>query len=154
MSKVKVSVNDNGQVIHVSENNPEFGWVFVEQEAVQMENGWLRKNVRKARIMGKIEELQNMKFTAGFELPGKIVVIESLIPFNADNPDRNLKIAGQTGVICRVDDEPIYRQTYYTSNLNMCDEIITHNNSNEIKEVLAAQKAMTSLKTNSKEPSL
>ena len=51
-------------------------------------------------------------------LPGKIVVVESLTPFNPENPDRDLKIAGGTGVICRIDDQPIYRQTFYKYFLN------------------------------------
>jgi ribosome biogenesis protein Tsr3 len=71
-------------------------------------------------------------------------VVESLTAFNANNPDRDLKIAGDTGVICRIDDQPIYRQTFYSINDNAFDELITHNNSDEIKEVQAAQKAMSS----------
>jgi hypothetical protein len=41
---------------------------------------------------------------------------------------------------------PIYRQTFYTLNENAHDELITHNNSTEIKEVMAAQKAIGRLR--------
>ncbi len=151
MSKVRVSADQHGNVIHVSENNPEYGWIFVEQEATQMENGWLKRNTRKARIMGKVVDFQEQGFVAGTEIPGKIVVQESFTPFNSANPDLNLKIAGNTGVICRVDDRPIYRQTLYTSNLNAFDELIMHTNTDEIKDVLAAQKEMSALKNYKKE---
>lgn len=145
-NKVLVAADKNGNVIGVSTNNPDYGYFRVEQQATQIDdNGWLRNAKRSALIKGKVEDLMAAGYTEGTELPGKIVVRESLQPFNPNNPDRDLKIAGDTGVICRIDDEPIYRQTFYTSNLNAYDELITHNNSDEIKEVQAAQKAMTSL---------
>jgi hypothetical protein len=74
-----------------------------------------------------------------------IVVIESLTPFNSENPERDLKIAGDTGVICRYDDQPIYRQSFYTSNMNANDQFIVHTNSQEIKEVQAAQRSISAL---------
>jgi hypothetical protein len=145
MSNVKITADKNGNIVAISENNPEYGWIFVEQTTSQFENGWMRNVVRKARINGKTNELVEAKFTAGQELPGKIVVIESLIPFDSENPDRDLKIAGKTGVVCRYDDQPIYRQSVYTSNLNSFDELITHTNTEEIKEVSLAQKMLSEL---------
>ena len=141
MDKVKVVEDENKNVLFISENNPEYGWLFVEQVATQIENGWLRNVRRKARIMGKISELQELGYTSNTELPGKIIVKESFTPFNLENPDRDLKIAGNTGIICRVDDQPIYRQTFYTTNENLQDELIHHNNNLEIKEVTNAQKS-------------
>lgn len=149
--KVTVAADKNGNVIGVSTNNPEYGYLRVEQTATQInEQGWLRNVKRSALIKGKVEDLMNTGYKEGTQLPGKIVVRESLEPFNPVNPDRDLKIAGDTGVICRIDDEPIYRQTFYTSNLNAFDELITHNNSEEIREVQAAQRAMVNL-TSAKE---
>ena len=87
-------------------------------------------------------------------LPGKIVVVESLTPFNPENPDRDLKIAGGTGVICRIDDQPIYRQTFYSTNPNSYDQLLAHNNSTEIKEVMSAQQIMSLLKEDKKEATL
>jgi hypothetical protein len=145
MDKVKVVSDENKNVLFVSENNPDYGWLFVEQVATQIENGWLRNVRRKARIMGKISDLQELGYTADTELPGKIIVKESFTPFNLENPDRDLKIAGTTGVICRLDDQPIYRQTFYTTNENLQDELIHHNNNLEIKEVMNAQKSVNIL---------
>lgn len=146
MSKVKVIADKNGNVIGISENNPEYGYVRVEQEAVQInDQGWLRNVKRSTLIKGKVEDLIAVGYKQGTEIPGKIIVVESLTPFNPENPDKDLKIAGETGVICRVDDQPVYRQTFYTSNLNASDELITHNNSEEIKEVQSAQRSLSSL---------
>jgi hypothetical protein len=145
MEKVKITADKNGNIITISENNPEYGWIFVEQIASQFENGWMKNVVRKARINGKKNELVEAKFTKGQELPGKIIVLESLVPFNNEEPDRDLKVAGKTGVICRYDDQPIYRQSYYTTNLNSYDELINHTNRDEIREVMLAQKMLSEL---------
>lgn len=147
MSKVKVTADANGNVIGVSQNNPEYGYIRVEQQAIQInDQGWLRNSKRSALIKGKMTDLLETGYREGTELPGKIVVVESLTPFNPENPDRDLKIAGSTGIVCRVEDQPIYRQSFYTTNPNAFDELITHDNTEEIREVMQAQNAMTSLK--------
>lgn len=148
MSKVKVTADQNGNVVGVSQNNPEYGYIRVEQQAIQInEQGWLKNVKRSALLKGKVTDLLETGYKAETELPGKIVVVESLTAFNTENPDRDLKIAGSTGIVCRIDDQPIYRQSFYTTNPNAFDELITHTNSEEIKEVMGAQKAMSSLTT-------
>ena len=148
-SKVRVTADTNGNVIGVSQNNPEYGYVRVEQSVTQIsEDGWLKPVKRSALIKGKVEDLAQAGFVEGHELSGKIIVKESLTPFNPENPDKDLKVAGATGVICRIDDQPIYRQTFFTSNQEAYDELITHDNTTEIKEVQLAQKEMTSIKSN------
>jgi hypothetical protein len=143
MTKVTVAADKTGNVIGVSQNNPEYGYIRVEQQAIQInDQGWLRNVKRSALIKGKVEDLLQTGYQEGTEIVGKIVVIESLTPFNDVNPDRDLKIAGDTGVICRVDDQPIYRQTFFTTNVNLQDEFITHSNSSEIRDVQGAQKAI------------
>jgi hypothetical protein len=146
--RVTVTADINGNIIGIFKNNPEYGYVRVEQATpVISDKGWLKVSKRSAFIKGKVEDLKNCNYTEGQELSGKIVVVESLVPFNMDNPDRDLKIAGDTGVICRIDDQPIYRQAFYTSNMSAQDELIYHSNIDEIREVQAAQRAMVSLKT-------
>lgn len=148
-SKVRVTSDTNGNVIGVSQNNPEYGYVRVEQSVTQIsEAGWLKPVKRSALIKGRVEDLAQAGFVEGHELSGKIVVKESLTPFNPENPDKDLKIAGQTGVVCRIDDQPIYRQTFFTSNQEAFDELITHDNTTEIREVQLAQKEISSLKSN------
>jgi hypothetical protein len=156
MSKVKVAADKNGNVIGISQNNPDYGYIRVEQQAIQInDQGWLRNSKRSALIKGKVVDLLETGYREGTEIPGKIVIMESTNPFNTENPDRDLKVAGDTGIVCRVDDQPIYRQSFYTTNPNANDEFISHNNNDEIKEVMTAQRTMTSLSSSSvKEPQL
>lgn len=138
--KVRVTADENGNIITVSQN-PEFGFIRIAQDVCEFTiNGWLRMKTRSALIHGTIKDLQEANFTAGQELPGKIVVKESHQPFDPENPDRNIKIAGDTGIVCRADDQPIYRQTFYTQDPNAYDEFIMHDNKEEIKEVMEANK--------------
>lgn len=146
MGKVKVVADKKGNIIGQSTNNPEYGYLRIEQQTIQIsEQGWLKSVKRSALLKGKMEDLLAAEYEEGTELPGKIIITESLTPFNEENPDRDLKIAGSTGIVCRMDDQPIYRQSFYTNNLLARDEFITHTNSDEIKDVMTAQKEMTSL---------
>lgn len=147
MGKVVVTADKNGNVIGVSENNPEYGYVRVEQTGSFInDQGWLRISRRSALIKGTVKDLVETGFSEGQEMGGKLVVKETLTPFNPENPDRDLKIAGDTGVVCRLDDQPIYRQTFYTMNESMQDQLIAHTNTEEIREVQAAQRSIISLK--------
>lgn len=146
MNKVKVAADKNGNVIGISPNNPEYGWIRVEQNArVISDRGWLRNAKRSALIKGKVEDLVDSNYNEGEEITGRIIVVESHNPFNPENPDRDLKIAGDTGVICRVDDQPIFRQTFFTPNVNAEDELIMHTNAEEIKDVQTAQRGFKSV---------
>lgn len=148
-TKVSIAADKQGNIIGVSEKNPEYGYVRVEQMVRSINNeGWLRVSKRSALIKGKVQDLIECGYRLGQELPGKIIVVESLTPFNPENPDRDLKIAGDTGVICRIDDQPIYRQTFYTPSDNAEDDLITHTNSDEIRDVQSAQRSISSLKMN------
>ena len=150
MNKVTVAANKDGNIIGISENNPDFGYIRVEQNApVINEKGWLRFSKRSSLIKGKVEDLLQCNYKAGQEIQGRIVVVESLTPFNTENPDRDLKIAGETGVVCTIDDQPIYRQSFFTTNVDAHDELITHDNVAEIREVQEAQRAMSTLKIKS-----
>lgn len=145
-NQVYVTADPLGNVIGISQNNPEFGYVRIEQQTTEIsEGGWVRPVRRSTLLKGKVEDLRAVGYRAGDTLPGNIFVREQFEPFTTVNPDRHLKIAGNTGVICRVDDQAIYRDTYFTTNPNATDELIPHNNREEIREVQAAQKAMTSL---------
>jgi hypothetical protein len=150
--KVKVKADKNGNVVRVYEDNPEYGYIRVEQDVFEINSkGWLGSKTRSARIQGKIEDLKKASYVDGTLIPGKIVIIESLQAFNPENPDRDLKIAGKTGVICRMEDQPIYRQTFFTPNQNAFDELITHTNADEIRDVINAQKLMEEFQANNEE---
>lgn len=143
MSKVVVVADKNGNIIGQSTNNPEYGYIRVQQKTVQIsDQGWLKTVNRSAILKGKMEDLLAAEYREGTQLPGKIIVVEALEPFNPINPDKDLKIAGDTGIICRVEDQPIYRNSFYTTNPNAYDELITHTNTDEIKDVMEAKKVM------------
>ena len=80
-----------------------------------------------------MEDLQQLAFTADQELDGKIVTKEQLTPFNESDPDRDLKMAGDTGIVCSKGGEPIYRRTNYTPDTTAQDVLIAHDNSDEIR---------------------
>ena len=74
MSKVVVTADKTGNIIGVSENNPEYGYVRVEQSGSFInDQGWLRVSRRSALIKGLVKDLVETGFTEGQELEGKIV---------------------------------------------------------------------------------
>jgi hypothetical protein len=84
--------------------------------------------------LGNIDDLKELKFKKGQTLDGKIVVKESTEPFNSEDPDRDLKIAGSTGIICcTADGEPIYRTTFYDATGLQEDNMIPHANGDAIR---------------------
>jgi len=140
MNTVKVTANDAGQVIVRSENNPEWGHIRVEQTLLVVDDqGFAKKSRRSALIPGLIEDLSAFGYTAGQEISGKIIIKESLTPFNKKNPKRDLKIAGDSGVVCRQDGMPIFRKSVFTADLSKGDDTLSHTNDDEIKAAYAAK---------------
>ena len=133
--KVTIVQDENGSVIRVSKNNPEFGHVRLTQEKVAFgAQGWVNKKVRSTLIHGTVEDLQSIGIADQTELPGHIVIREQLEAFSKDNPDRDYKIAGDTGVICCKNGEPIYRKTFYSMDLDEGDTLVAHTNGDDIRE--------------------
>jgi hypothetical protein len=134
-NKVQIIPDELGNVIRVSNNNEEFGYIRLTQEKVSFGNtGWVNRKQLSTLLHGKVEDLREMGIQNMKELPGKIVVRESLEPFSSVNPDRDLKIAGQTGIICCQDGQPIYRKTMYVADVNAEDTLVAHNNGDAIRE--------------------
>jgi hypothetical protein len=145
---VKVVGDESGNVINVS-SNPEYGYVRLEQvKSIIDENGFLRRKTRSALIQGTIDELKACGFYAGQVLPGKIVVLESLTPFNEKDPNRDLKVAGSTGIPCTQGGQPIYRKSLYTASLNRDDVTVDHDNIDELRAAYEAQSKSEAIKPN------
>ena len=137
-SKVKVVANENGVVINQSTNNPEYGFVRLEQtRTVIGNNNFIERKTVSTLLQGATSDLTAMGFYAGQELPGSIVVEESMTPFNKKNPERDLKIAGETGIVCRVGDQPIYRRSTYSTASNAQDTLIKHDNVEQLRTAYA-----------------
>ena len=135
-TNVRISPDEQGNAIRVSKNNPEYAHMRITQERVDFSaSGWVNRKVYSALIHGKTEDLQEMGFTSGQELPGNIVVIESF-----EGRTEDLKIAGETGIVCRgVDTETgeirdIYRTTRYDASGQMQSVMVPHVNGDEIRE--------------------
>ena len=134
MNKVKVVADEFGSVIRVSQNNPDYGFVRVEQDAIEVSNGWVRRKVRSSIVPGLVADLKAIGWKANQLLDGKITVKESLEPIMESNPDFGVKRAGQDGPVCLFEDQAIYRRTYYTMDVNDADVFIQHTNVEEIRE--------------------
>ena len=134
MEKTVVTGDELGNVITQSVNNPEYGYVRVEQVRTMFdENSFLRRRKLSALIQGTMEDLKEANYQINQELPGRIVIIESTKAPNKKDETKNLKYAGNTGVICKLKGQPIYRKTIYTIISNVTDELVKHDNSDEIK---------------------
>lgn len=145
-SVVTVTADVLGNVVGVSPNNPEYGYIRVESYTNEISNdGWLKPVRRSALIKGKVEDLVEADFKVGDTIPGKIVVRESFEPVNPENTEKGIKIAGASGIICRVDDQPIYRDTVFTTDMDAQDVFIQHSNTDEIKEAMAANRSLEAL---------
>lgn len=146
-NKVQIIPDELGSVIRVSQNNSEFGHVRLQQERVTFGNtGWVNRKTVSTLLHGKVEDLREMGIQNMKELTGKIVIRESLEPFSNTDPDRDLKIAGDTGIICCQDGQPIYRKTMYTADSNAEDVLVAHNNGDAIREANGNNSTNTKLK--------
>tara|TARA_R110000803_G_scaffold73878_2_gene137809 strand:+ start:868 stop:1377 length:510 start_codon:yes stop_codon:yes gene_type:complete len=135
-TKVTVVPDENGNNIRQSKN-PEYGFVRIVQEAASFggRNGWANTSNRSALIKGKMEALEQLGLAKAKKLDGKIIILESTTAFNPKDPDRDLKIAGSTGIICcTADGEPIFRTTYYDPTGSDVDELVAHANGDAIRE--------------------
>ena len=142
-SKVIVLADETtGAVVNVSTNNPEYGYIRVQQVRTMIDdNGFLRRKPVSALIPGTLAELKDSGFFAGQQLDGKILVEESLEPFNEKTPERDLKIAGETGIVCTLGGSPIYRRTKFSFDANGVDTLIKHDNVEELRAAYAKGKS-------------
>lgn len=141
-SKVKVTADKAGSIISVSKNNPEWGHIRVEQTRMQLDDkGFARATRLSALIPGTVEHLSAFGFTEGQELSGRIYVKEQTTPFNEKAPEKDVKVAGTTGVICKFGEAPIFRKNFYSEDSAKVDETLEHTNT---EEIAAAREAMKS----------
>jgi hypothetical protein len=138
---VVLSDDTTGAVVNISANNPEWGYVRVKQTRILADekSGFLRAKTVTAIMPGLVEDLQAADLYAGQQMTGKIVIEEALTPFNKKNPERDLKIAGKTGIVCRLDGEPIYRRTRFSFNTEAEDTYKQHDNVEELRTAYAEE---------------
>lgn len=140
MSKVQIVPDELGNVVRQSSNNPEFGYIRLEQERVSFgSNGWIKRSNLSTLLHGKMEDFNAMDIASQTELKGKIIVREQTESFSANDPERDLKYAGNTGVVCCSFGEPIYRKTFFVTDVNAEDVLIAHTNGDAIREANASE---------------
>jgi hypothetical protein len=148
-SKVFVVADETGAVINVSNNDSDYGYVRVQQTRTMIDdNGFVRRKTISALMPGLYEDLKAMNLFGGQALDGKIIIEESLSPFNKKNPERDLKIAGETGVVCTLGGLPIYRRTKFTFNEAAFDTTVDHDNVDELRAAYATQEKAKAIEPN------
>lgn len=148
-AKVVVAADKAGNVIVRSSNNPEYGHIRVEQTRMIIDDsGFARRKRLSALIPGLVEDLKGFGWTAGELVDGKIIVKESLAPFNTQEPERDYKIAGNSGIVCCQDGMPIYRKNFFTLSVSAEDTSVEHTNGEEIKAAYAELKETSAMKPN------
>ena len=150
-NKVQIVPDELGNVIRMS-NNPEFGYVRLSQNSHKVTNGFVKKIPLTTLLHGELESLRSMDIQNKTELSGKIIVKEQLIPFSTDNSDRDYKIAGNTGIICCVHGEPIYRKTFFTEDVTAENILLDHTNGDAIRSANNAPVDAKMLKINKSKP--
>ena len=145
-SKVVVKADETtGSVINVSTKNSMYGFIKVEQiKTIIDDNGFLSAKPISALIIGSLVYLKLTGFHAGQKLDGKIVIEESLTPFNEKNAEREIKIAGDTGILCTVEGQPIYRRTRFSYNAAIPDVFVKHDNIEELRAAYSPLKNVVS----------
>jgi hypothetical protein len=134
-SNVVVVADELGNVIRQSKTNSDYGFIKLEQKRFILGNG--RTNFVDAKpvttiLLEKVSVLQTLELQANEVLVGKIIIKESLVPFNKNDADRDLKVAGQTGIVCSVDGQPIYRKTFFIGDVSAQDTLVAHDNGEAI----------------------
>ena len=107
--------------------------VLLLPETIFDDKGFVARKPISDIINGTVSDLKSLGWKKDQVLDGKIIIKESLTPFSTKNPDSDLKIAGKTGIICKSEGSSIYRKTLYTTNTNVVDVVISHDNVEEIK---------------------
>ena len=135
-SDVVVTANAEGHVIVQSKKNSIFGFIRLEQVRLYVKDDWCTEKKLSALVRGTMIRLKKLGWVEGQVLPGKITIIEQMIPFNKKSPERDFKVAGKTGIVCIKDYNPIYRNCFWSEDPNALDVLIRHDNGEAISIAL------------------
>ena len=128
----------------LDKNGEEFGFIRVQNPdtidlSYAYSNGG-KKAGHSALIAMTTKAWERSKdaYKAGMEIPGQVVVIESL----EKTPGSQVKRAGSgdDAVVCTFKGQPIYRSTVFTSDQAAQSVLIAHDNTEEIKAAQAIAK--------------
>jgi hypothetical protein len=153
ISEVYVAGDSMGNVITVSNNNPEYGWITLKQDFTEVSNGWINNKIRSTIIMSTVDTLEKLNLAEGEIMEGRIVIREQTEPFST--PDRDVKRAGAEGpVLVDANGNTIYRRTFFVSQSAINDNpaegedvLIPYANVEEVKAFNASQRNLTRVET-------
>ena len=145
MSTVRIVANaKTNNLISGYKNNPEFGYIQLEQTAISIaSNGWIREQKRVCILRAKVELLTSfVNANKSLQLPGKIVIkeyLESQLPESiAETLNKNvdyetsiatfIKRAGTDGDELTLGGERILRFSNYDGSGLDQDVLIQHDN--------------------------
>jgi len=148
-NQVTIRLSKTKETVRTSKN-PLYGYIVAEQVSIQVVNGWAKDLTLSTIIQGEIDTIKAIE--SSFPMVGKIVVKESLEPFNTNNPAVDIKYAGNTGVACSVNGLPIYRTTFFTADVNAVNVLVAHDNGAQIREANSKGQAVESLQALKAEP--
>jgi len=133
--KITTAKKDSTEILGLSTNNPEYGYIRVEENGgISFGNGgWLNSSSKTALIKGKTADLQTFitknNVRAGYELSGQIVIMEQTTPFYAgQQPKINPSTSEVLYVTVNGVKSPIYRQTEFTQDMTRQDSMLQHEN--------------------------
>lgn len=127
--------NQSTEILGVSNNNPDYGYIRVEStgEVTFGAGGWLNSSSKTALIKGKTSDLKTFiaknNVTLGYEMPGQIVIMEQTTPFYAgQQPKINPSTSEVLYVTVNGVKSPIYRSTEFTQDMTRVDSMLQHEN--------------------------
>ena len=132
---VVVSHPKTGELItrFKTEKGETFGKIRVDQSTLEISGGFSRFANRSAFITvdEKTADLLEPMLADGqpYPIQGKVVVTEALVPFY---PGQEPKTKGAGGEVVLAGGKPVYRDTEFTSDLNKCDVLISHDKANSM----------------------
>ena len=157
MNKVFIAPSETGALVNAYQSNPEYGYITVKSEELQLVSGSVRRRSRSALIRGEVKDLTAFvkTFAKAGMLDGKIVVrefLESELPASykaristkmewEDAIASYVKRAGQDGIECTVGGERILRFADYDPTGQEQDMFVQHDNQEAIQLTREALKA-------------
>jgi hypothetical protein len=150
MSTVKFMPNEAGALITASKKNPSFGWIRVASEETILDavTGFPKTAKKSFLIKGQIENLTSfLALYPNGVMPGKLINIEFLesqapaefkklindkIPYE-EAIASYIKRPDAFGPEMTLEGERILKYTKYSPKLDVYDELIAHDNTEEIK---------------------
>jgi hypothetical protein len=154
MAQIQMLADDNGNIVRVSQNNPETGFIVLHSERFKIPTGRnVYKATRSCYISGKISDLNELRdYFHANGIDGKIVMreyVKSEVPqeFLIKNKETKAvewdrmkpKRAGNEGPILTKNGETIYAFAIYDETGTMSDILVAHDNVDAVRSHREAQ---------------